>query len=122
MFQVGLATLFFFSPQNMATATGVAQAFAVLLLPFTVVGPFAGPLLDRWRRRQVLLHGNAVRVVLTLVLAVLIGTAGISTAVYVIALVTLGINRFLLSGLSSAPPHVVLRHLSPMSNSLTPSP
>src|SRR5690625_7341699 len=66
MFQVGLATLFFFNPQNMATAGGVAAAFAVLLLPFTVVGPFAGPLLDRWRRRQVLLYGNAIRVLLAL--------------------------------------------------------
>ena len=38
VFQAGLATLFFFSPQNAATAVGVAMAFAVLLLPFTVVG------------------------------------------------------------------------------------
>ena len=43
MFQAGLATLFFFSPERMATAADVAAAFAVLLLPFTVVGPFAGP-------------------------------------------------------------------------------
>ena len=63
MFQVGLATLFFFTPERMATAADVAAAFAVLLLPFTVVGPFAGPLLDRWRRRQVLLVGNLVRTV-----------------------------------------------------------
>ena len=42
MFQVGLATLFFFSPENASTAAGVATAFAVLLLPFTIVGPWAG--------------------------------------------------------------------------------
>ena len=52
MFQIGLATLFFFSPESAGTATGVATAFAVLLLPFTVVGPWAGVLLDRWRRRR----------------------------------------------------------------------
>ena len=62
MFQAGLATLFFFSPENASTATGVATAFAVLLLPFTIVGPWAGVLLDRWRRRQVLFVGNLVRV------------------------------------------------------------
>ena len=66
VFQVGLATLFFFAPERLATASDVAAAFAVLLLPFTVVGPWAGVLLDRWRRRGVLLVGNAVRVVLTL--------------------------------------------------------
>ncbi len=56
MFQVGLATLFFFSPEKASTASGVAIAFAVLLLPFTIVGPWAGVLLDRWRRRQVLVR------------------------------------------------------------------
>ena len=81
MFQAGLATLFFFSPERMATAADVAAAFAVLLLPFTVVGPFAGPLLDRWRRRQVLLLGNALRVLLALTLAVLMVTVGVGPAV-----------------------------------------
>jgi len=121
MFQIGLATLFFFSPQNMATASGVAAAFAVLLLPFTVVGPFAGPLLDRWRRRQVLLVGNAVRVLLALALAVLIGTTGVSTLVYVLALVTLGVNRFLLAALSAGLPRVVPRDQLLMANTLTPT-
>ena len=76
MFQVGLATLFFFSPENASTATGVATAFAVLLLPFTIVGPWAGVLLDRWRRRQVLFVGNLVRVGITVVIAVLMVTVG----------------------------------------------
>lgn len=120
-FQIGLATLFFFSPQNMATATSVAAAFAVLLLPFTVVGPFAGPLLDRWRRRQVLLVGNAVRVVLALILAVLMATVGVGLPVYVLALVTLGINRFLLAALSAGLPRVVPREHLLMANTITPT-
>ncbi|MBK5248199.1 MAG: MFS transporter [Actinomycetales bacterium] len=121
MFQIGLATLFFFSPQNLATAGAVAAAFAVLLLPFTVVGPFAGPLLDRWRRRQVLLFGNALRVVLALVLAVLMATVGVGPAVYVLALLTLGVNRFLLSALSAGLPRVVPREQLLMANTLTPT-
>ena len=121
MFQIGLATLFFFSPQNLATAGAVAAAFAVLLLPFTVVGPFAGPLLDRWRRRQVLLFGNALRVVLALVLAVLMATVGVRPAVYVLTLLTLGVNRFLLSALSAGLPRVVPREQLLMANTLTPT-
>jgi MFS family permease len=121
MFQVGLAVLFFFNPANMTTASGVAGAFAVLLLPFTVVGPFAGPLLDRWSRRQVLLVGNAVRVLLTLLLALLIGTVGVSVLVYVLALVTLGINRFLLAALSAGLPRVVPREQLLIANTLTPT-
>lgn len=121
MFQIGLATLFFFAPERMTTATDVAAAFAVLLLPFTVVGPFAGPLLDRWRRRQVLLLGNAVRVVLTLTIAVLMVTVGVGPAVYVLALVTLGVNRFLLAALSAALPRVVPREQLLIANTITPT-
>lgn len=121
MFQIGLATLFFFAPERMTTATDVAAAFAVLLLPFTVVGPFAGPLLDRWRRRQVLLGGNALRVVLTMVLATLMVTVGVGPAVYVLALVTLGVNRFLLAALSAALPRVVPREQLLIANTITPT-
>lgn len=121
MFQVGLATLFFFSPENASTAAGVAAAFAVLLLPFTVVGPWAGVLLDRWRRRQVLLYGNLVRVALTLVIALVMLTDGVGPAVYVLALVALSVNRFLLAALSASLPKVVDGPLLLTANSLTPT-
>ncbi|KMM46676.1 MFS transporter [Cellulomonas sp. A375-1] len=121
MFQVGLATLFFFSPENATTAGGVAAAFAVLLLPFTIVGPWAGVLLDRWSRRQVLLVGNLVRMGLAVVLAALMVTVGVGPAVYVLALVTLSVNRFLLSALSASLPQVVEGKLLLTANSVTPT-
>jgi MFS family permease len=121
MFQVGLATLFFFSPEKASTAAGVATAFAVLLLPFTIVGPWAGVLLDRWRRRQVLVYGNLVRVVITLVLALVMATQGATPLVYVLALVNLSVNRFLLAALSASLPRVVDGPLLLTANSLTPT-
>jgi MFS family permease len=121
MFTVGLATLFFFSPENAATAAAVAAAFAVLLLPFTIVGPWAGVFLDRWRRRQVLVVGNLVRVALTLVVALLMVTAGVGPAVYVLALATLSVNRFLLAALSASQPKVVAGELLLTANSLAPT-
>jgi len=121
IFQAGLATLFFFSPEHASTATGVATAFAVLLLPFTIVGPWAGVLLDRWRRRQVLLYGNAVRVVLTLAAGVLMIVSGPGPALYVLALVTLSVNRFLLAALSASLPRVVDGPLLLTANSVTPT-
>lgn len=121
LFEVGLATLFFFSPQSASTATGVASAFAVLLLPFTIVGPWAGVLLDRWRRRQVLAFGNLLRVVITLVIALLLLTQGVGPAVYVLALLDLSINRFLLSALSAGLPRVVRGPLLLTANSVTPT-
>lgn len=121
MFQVGLATLFFFSPEKASTAVDVATAFAVLLLPFTIVGPWAGVLLDRWRRRQVLFVGNLVRVALTATIALLMVTDGVGPAVYVLALVNLSINRFLLAALSASLPRVVDGPLLLTANSLTPT-
>jgi len=121
MFTVGLATLFFFSPENAATAGAVAAAFAVLLLPFTVVGPWAGVFLDRWRRRQVLVVGNFVRTALTLLVALLMITAGVGPAVYVLALVTLSVNRFLLAALSASQPKVVAGELLLTANSVSPT-
>lgn len=121
MFQVGLATLFFFSPEQQSTAGDVAVAFAVLLLPFTIVGPWAGVLLDRWRRRQVLLVGNLVRAAVVLVVAAVMAGAGVGPVVYVLALLALSVNRFLLSGLSASLPRVVDGPLLITANSLTPT-
>jgi MFS family permease len=121
IFEVGLATLFFFSPEKASTATGVAVAFAVLLVPFTVVGPWAGVLLDRWRRRQVLFVGNLVRAVITLTIALFFLSGGLGPAVYGLALLNISINRFLLSALSASLPRVVAGRLLLTANSLIPS-
>ena len=43
------------------TAAKVALAFAILLLPYSLIGPFVGVFLDRWRRRSVLVYANLVR-------------------------------------------------------------
>ena len=121
IFEVGLATLFFFSPEKASTATGVAVAFAVLLLPFTLVGPWAGVLLDRWQRRQVLYVGNLVRFALTVAIAATMLAVGVGPAVYVLALLELSVNRFLLSALSASLPRVVDSELLLTANSLTPT-
>ncbi|MDP9800895.1 MFS family permease [Arcanobacterium wilhelmae] len=121
LFQVGLATLLIFNPTKQATAWEIAVAFAILLAPFTLVGPFAGPLLDRWRRRNVLVWGNAIRLLLAGLLAVLVETVGDTPVVYVFALATLGVNRFLLAGLSASLPHTLPLRLYLIANSITPT-
>lgn len=125
MFQIGLATLFFFSPERQNSAPQVALAFAVLLLPFTIVGPWAGVFLDRWRRRQVLLFGNLARAALSLLIAGLMFATPAGQAlgpeIYVLALVNLSINRFLLSALSAGLPRVVDGPLLITANSLIPT-
>ena len=119
MFQAALASLFFFSPERQTSAGSVAAAFATLLLPYSVVGPFAGVLLDRWRRRQVLVYANLVRA------GMVLGVAGLSAAdvtgipLYAAVLACLSVNRFFLAGLSAALPHVVTRDELVMANSVS---
>jgi MFS family permease len=106
-FQAALATYVVFSPQNAATPTKVAEAFAVLLLPFTVVGPFAGVFLDRWRRRQMLVWANLVRAVLVLGVAACAAAGSTGLLFYLAALAGFSANRFILAGLSAGLPHTV---------------
>jgi MFS family permease len=69
MFQAALGGALLFNPERQADPLAVAAGLAVLLLPYSVLGPFAGALLDRWDRRRVLVGANLLRTVLMLVVA-----------------------------------------------------
>lgn len=121
VFQVSLASYVVFSPERQPTPGAIASAFAVMLLPFCVIGPFAGPLLDRWRRRQILLYGNLVRVLLCLGTAVLVLLRVPTPLFFGAALLVTGANRFVLAGLSAALPQVVTAGLLVTANALAPT-
>jgi len=119
IFQTALATYVFFSPQNATTPGKAAAAFAALLLPYSIAGPFVGVFLDRWRRQRVLVVANTVKVALVLVVAGLVLANSDGVAFYVTAVVALGVNRFFLSALSAALPHVVESHDLVTANALS---
>ncbi|OON79314.1 MFS transporter [Streptomyces tsukubensis] len=121
VFQIGLATYVVFSPEKQTTPGAIASAMAVLLLPYSLIGPFAGVLLDRWRRRQIFLYGNALRVALACVTALLILAATPQWLFYVAALCVTAVNRFVLAGLSAAQPRVVDADRLVMANALSPT-
>jgi MFS family permease len=121
VFQVALASYVLFTPQDKPDAGAIAAAAAALLLPFSGLGPFVGVLLDRWRRRQVLYLANLARLLPVAVIAALIAAGVKGPALFVVVLVALSINRFLLAGLSAALPHVVPRRELVLANSLTPT-
>jgi MFS family permease len=118
VFQVALASYVFFSPERQTSATKVAAAFATLLLPYSVVGPFTGVLLDRWRRRQVLVYANVVRAAGVVWVAGLVAAGEESWLFYFSALAVLSVNRFFLAALSAALPHVVPARDLVMANSV----
>ncbi|MFI5964674.1 MFS transporter [Streptomyces asoensis] len=121
VYQVALATYVVFSPEKQTSAGAIASAMAVLLLPYSLIGPFAGVLLDRWRRRQVLLHGNLLRALLASATALLMIAHVPDWLFYVSALCVTAVNRFVLSGLSAALPRVVDGERLVIANSLSPT-
>jgi MFS family permease len=121
VFQTALASYVVFSPEREPTPGTIAAAFAAMLLPFCVVGPFAGVLLDRWRRRQVLLYGNLLRVLLCLGTAALVLARVPTPLFFAAALLVTGVNRFVLAGLSAALPRVVPLHRLLTANAMTPT-
>lgn len=121
VFQIALATHVVFSPQNETSAGAIASAMAVLLLPYSLLGPFAGVLLDRWRRRQVLLFGNLLRAVMATGTAALLLAEAPQWLFYLSALSVTAVNRFILAGLSAALPRVVDEERLVIGNSLSPT-
>jgi MFS family permease len=105
VFQAALAGTVLFNPQRAADPLDVAAGFAVLLLPYSLVGPFAGVWLDRWSRRQVLLCANVMRAGLVALVAALVATAVAGFPFYGAGLAVLSVNRFVLATLSAALPH-----------------
>ncbi|MBC9726452.1 MFS transporter [Streptomyces sp. TRM68367] len=121
VYQVALAAHVVFSPERQASAAEIASAMAVLLLPYSLVGPFAGVFLDRWRRRQVLLYGSLLRALLASATALLLLSQVPDWLLYLSALCVTAVNRFVLAGLSASLPRVVDAERLVIANSLSPT-
>ena len=120
-FQAALASFVLFSPEREPNATAIAVAFGILLLPYSLIGPFAGVFLDRWLRRNILVRANLLKALLTIpvMAALLAGNDSVILGISVLAV--LGVGRFILAGLSASLPHVVGGKELIYANALTPT-
>ncbi|MQA08492.1 MAG: MFS transporter [Pseudonocardiaceae bacterium] len=107
VFQAGLAGAVLFNPEREADPLAIAAGFAALLLPYSIIGPFAGALLDRWDRRRVVVVANLLRGALVLICALAVATGVAGLPLFGCALMVIGVSRFVGSGLSASLPHVV---------------
>ena len=121
VFNAGFAAYAFFSAQSFPNPAAAAEAFAVLYLPYSLIGPFAGVFIDRWSRRQILVWSALIRAVLVILAAFLVASGNVGLPLYVSALAVLGVNRFFLSALSAGLPHVVAQDKLVMANSVAPT-
>lgn len=119
--QASLATFVLFSPERQPSALKVAVAFAILLLPYSIIGPFAGVLLDRWRRRNVLVYANFIKAIGVLPIVALIAAGNDGFVLGLAVLAVLGVGRFVLAGLSASLPHVVQGRDLVTANALSPT-
>jgi len=107
IFQSALASFVLFSPERQADALSAALAFAVVLLPYSVVGPFVGTILDRISRQRAIAYSNLIRAITLTLVALLIfqGRTGVELTVFI--LVAFGVNRLILAGLSAGIPLMI---------------
>jgi len=104
IFQSALASFILFSPERQASAVNAAVEFAVVLLPYSIVGPFVGTLLDRFSRQRAILFSNLTRSLTLVVIALLIFNDYTGVEITVVVLIAFGVNRLILAGLSAGIP------------------
>ena len=119
--QTALASFVLFSPERAANPAAIALSFGILLLPYSVIGPFVGVLIDRWSRRRILALANCVRALTMCGLALLVSHHAANAPLAMLVIVSLGINRFLQAALAASIPHVVDQDQLVTANALFPT-
>ena len=107
LFQSALASFVLFSPERAPDAISAAVAFAVVLLPYSLIGPYVGTFLDRFSRQRIIRNANFFRATNLLIIAALVsnGVSGLLLTFFV--LLAFGVNRLILAGLSAGLPLLV---------------
>ncbi|MDH6117519.1 apolipoprotein N-acyltransferase [Kitasatospora sp. GAS204A] len=106
--QIAFAQFVLFDVGRGATPGRIAVVLAVTLLPFSLLGPFAGVLLDRFDRRRVLVLVSWLRAVLVVAGAVIV-TERWTVPAYVAVLLLLSSSRLVLTAKGAALPRTVPR-------------
>ena len=107
LFQSALASFILFSPERAPNAISAALAFTVVLLPYSLIGPYVGILLDRFSRQRIIRNCNYLRAMNLLIIAWLINTGSTGMVLTLFVLIAFGVNRLILSGLSAGLPLLV---------------
>ncbi|THV26721.1 MFS transporter [Glycomyces paridis] len=108
MFQASLALSVFFNPAlgEASDPFRYAAAVAILLGPYSLLGPYVGTVLDRFSRRNLIAGANLARALLMIVICLTLAT-GFNWTWILCAMLVLAANRFVLAGLAAAHPQVV---------------
>jgi MFS family permease len=111
------ARLVFLNTDKQSTAAQVAKAVSLLIIPFSLIGPFAGVFIDRWSRRLILIWTPVLKAVCLIPLLFI----DASWAVYTLALVNVSSNRFYLTTAGAVTPSLVQDRQLLVGNAITGS-
>ncbi|HYP22837.1 MAG TPA: MFS transporter [Actinomycetota bacterium] len=107
----GLAQVAFAEALILGETPGrILVAFAITLLPYSLLAPFLGVFVDRWRRRELMAATNAARAVVLVTLPLWAGLMPDDAALYVGVLVVLGLGRLFLVTKGAVLPVVLEEH------------
>ena len=121
VFNAGFAAYAFFSATTFPDPVAAVEAFAVLYLPYSLIGPFVGVFIDRWSRRQIIVWASMVQAAMVAVASLVVLSGQTRLLFYICVLAILGAGRFFLAALSAATPHVVAPDKLMMANSVAPT-
>lgn len=105
VYQVVLASILIFQVEAAESPAQATKILAVTALPFSLLGPFTGPFIDRFSRRSILVGASLVRAGLTCLLAL-----AVRSPEWLLLALTVGVisvNRFFHSTKSAVLPGLV---------------
>lgn len=105
MYQIALASVLIFSVDAARTPAQVTKILAVTYLPFSLVGPFTGPFIDRFSRRSMLAGSKVVMTAITLLLVP--ATSWPEPVLLVLVVTNVSINRFFHAAKNAVIPSLV---------------
>jgi MFS family permease len=117
LYQIAIAASLIFDVSAADTPGQVTKVLAVTLLPFSLVGPFTGPFIDRFSRRSILIWTSVARAVLTFALIPALAWPEWATLSLVVA--NMSVNRFFHATKSSSLPSLVPRHRYLLANTVS---
>jgi MFS family permease len=105
LYQIAVASFLIFSVEAARTPGQVTKILAVTTIPFSLVGPFTGPFIDRFSRRSVLLSSKIAMVILTL--AIIPAREVSEGLVLALVVADVSVNRFFHAAKNAVLPSLV---------------
>ena len=117
--QAVFADVLVLEPLNAGTPARILVLFAVTLLPYSVISPFLGVLVDRWPRRNILVWSNHLRGVMLITLFAWSQLLPGNSALFGATLLLLGLGRLFLTTKGAVLPVLLHEHHLLRGNSLS---